>query len=288
MDAAVFEGWLWRKFEGMAGLRRLWKKQWHALRGNFLYYYAGSDSTSAHAGMIALKDAKTQIFMHHTRVHCFEISHRDRRSVCFEAASDENKHEWIQHICSAALGPVNAPPTSKLYFSTLQLEPDATLQEIRRAFRKLALKSHPDKVRVTHPSQRTLSSARALHSDKGGDVAQFLLVTEAYEVLVSIRETELEEQVRSFTPAAKSLTLSAESLSLPAESLTLPAEAHTLPAESLTLPAESLPAASLTLPAESLTLPAAGQLPRARSAPQARQVPTHPSIPLLHVYYNFV
>ena len=50
--------------------------------------------------------------------------------------------------------------------------PDATLDEIRRAFRKKALKYHPD---------------------KGGDAQLFATITEAYEVMVALLETAEQE-----------------------------------------------------------------------------------------------
>lgn len=49
------------------------------------------------------------------------------------------------------------------YLAALQLEPGATLQQVRRAYRRLSLKWHPDK--------------------PGGDAAKFQTIKEAYEKL---------------------------------------------------------------------------------------------------------
>jgi curved DNA-binding protein CbpA len=72
-----------------------------------------------------------------------------------------------------AVGPVNPPPTVHLYYDRLGLTPECRSIDIKKAFRKLALKHHPD---------------------KGGDKAFFQKLTEAYEILTSVRESSDLEQ----------------------------------------------------------------------------------------------
>ena len=76
--------------------------------------------------VIPLKDAETQIFVHYKRLHTFELVHDERRDVCFDAVSEEDKYEWIRFITRAAVGPVNAPVTVHTYYEALGLDESAT------------------------------------------------------------------------------------------------------------------------------------------------------------------
>jgi DnaJ-domain-containing protein 1 len=98
--------------------------------------------------------------------------HDERRDVCFDAVSEEDKYEWIRFITRAAVGPVNAPVTVHTYYEALGLDESATENEVKKAYRKLALRNHPD---------------------KGGDAAAFAKIGEAYEVLCAIKEQAAEE-----------------------------------------------------------------------------------------------
>lgn len=62
-----------------------------------------------------------------------------------------------------APAPGHRPPTKRSAWTTLRLTPGASLAEIRRAFRQLALETHPD---------------------HGGDASDFREVQDAYERLV--------------------------------------------------------------------------------------------------------
>ena len=183
------KGWLWRKWKAVGNLfeSRTWDRQYFVLRGPFLYYSEQS-SDDERQDFICLKDATTQIFVHHTRMYCFEISHPERRTIYLDAKDDEEKYEWIRAIALAAAGPVNPPATASMYYRLLGLNKEATVRDIQKAYRKAALKSHPD---------------------KGGDPEQFKLVVEAYEVLLAIKETE-EEEERDFRPITAVFTGKAE------------------------------------------------------------------------------
>jgi curved DNA-binding protein CbpA len=170
------KGFLWRKWKAVGSLfggfeTRAWEKYWFELKGGFLYY--GEQKSGQLNDFICLKDATTQIFVHRSRMYCFEISHPERRTIYLEAKDDDEKYEWIRAISTAAAGPINPPATASMYYKVLGVDKKADLRDIQRAYRKMALKSHPD---------------------KGGDPEQFKLVVEAYEVLTAIKETEMEEE----------------------------------------------------------------------------------------------
>ena len=167
-------GWLWRKWK-RGGMRRKWVREYVVLRGSFLYTYA-TEEQKKQQQLLPVKDATTQIYVHHKRLFTFEIVHDERRGVCFDAPSDEEKYEWIRLIARAAVGPVNAPKTVNTYYEVLNLRKEAgqevTENEVRKAYRKLALRHHPD---------------------KGGDIALFQRITEAYEILCALAEQAAEE-----------------------------------------------------------------------------------------------
>ena len=92
-------------------MRRKWVREYVVLRGSFLYTYA-TEEQKKQQQLLPVKDATTQIYVHHKRLFTFEIVHDERRGVCFDAPSDEEKYEWIRLIARAAVGPVNHPPGS--------------------------------------------------------------------------------------------------------------------------------------------------------------------------------
>ena len=177
------------------GRRRKWQQRYFVLRGAFIYAYENAVTfrqATASGGQLGLlgvfpvKDSTTQIVDHRTKLHCFEVLHEERRGAMFCALNEEDKYHWIRAIAAASLGPVNAPVTVAQYYHTLGLGEryDASLDkssgsvdppdlnDIKRAYRKAALRSHPD---------------------KGGNMDLFKAVTEAYEVLQAVLETENEE-----------------------------------------------------------------------------------------------
>ena len=125
------KGWLWRKWKAVGNLfeSRTWDRQYFVLRGPFLYYSEQS-SDDERQDFICLKDATTQIFVHHTRMYCFEISHPERRTIYLDAKDDEEKYEWIRAIALAAAGPVNPPATASMYYRLLGLNKEATVRDI--------------------------------------------------------------------------------------------------------------------------------------------------------------
>jgi hypothetical protein len=167
-------GWLEKKWMS-GGLRRKWERHFFLLDGTFLHYYEHeekAESKEAEQGIISLKNAAVHIHVHRQRTYCFEVTHAERRPVCFDAKSEAEREEWMRLIITAAQGPVNAPKTVRHFYDVLGLPEDATLNQIKKTYRKLALKSHPD---------------------KGGNPEQFLATQEAYEVLAAVKETEIEE-----------------------------------------------------------------------------------------------
>jgi DnaJ family protein A protein 2 len=62
---------------------------------------------------------------------------------------------------------------NKKFYDLLGVEKNATFDQIKKAYRKLALKEHPD---------------------KGGDAEKFKLITNAYEVLSDKDKRELYDQ----------------------------------------------------------------------------------------------
>lgn len=170
-DPITKQGWMHKK----GGHRRNWSKRWFVMKGAFLYYYTTDEDFQKgvpHKGVIPLKDVVTQIFFHRKRNFCFEVVHEERRTFYLQANTEEEKYEWIETISAASLGPVNAPITVAMYYETLELPETASLIQIKKAYRKLALKNHPD---------------------RGGDLDAFKAVTEAYEVLCSVKETQVAE-----------------------------------------------------------------------------------------------
>jgi hypothetical protein len=170
-DPITKQGWMHKK----GGHRRNWSKRWFVMKGAFLYYFSDEHDFlhgNPHKGVIPLKDVVTQIFFHRKRNFCFEVVHEERRTFYLQASTEEEKYEWIEAISAASAGPVNAPVTVQLYYDTLELPETASLIQIKKAYRKLALKNHPD---------------------RGGDLDAFKAVTEAYEVLCSVKETQVAE-----------------------------------------------------------------------------------------------
>lgn len=145
-DYIAKEGWMEKK----GGSRRNWNRRYFVLQGPFLYYYASDTAfkkNQPHKGMISLKDCVTQMTTHKKREHCFEINHsdEDRRNFILDCVSQQDKFEWIEAVSTAAVGPVNAPITVASLYTILGLEITATKKEMTKAFRKLALKNHPDR-----------------------------------------------------------------------------------------------------------------------------------------------
>lgn len=170
-DPITKQGWMQKK----GGHRRNWNKRWFVMKGAFLYYYTDENcfiTGVRHKGVIPLKDVLCQIFFHRKRNFCFEVQHDERRTFYLQADTEEDKYDWIEAISAASMGPVNAPITVSQYYEILQLPESASLMDIKKAYRKLALKNHPD---------------------RGGDLDKFKDVTEAYEVLCAVKETQVAE-----------------------------------------------------------------------------------------------
>jgi len=183
-------GWLEKKWKG--GMVRRWEKNWVELRGSFLAYFEdqpkqGSDKNLEPKGIISLKDARAQLSMHHHRTFCFEISHPERRSVIFDAVSEDDKYEWLQFILVAAKGPVNPPKHITSYFAELDLPRNADLVQVKQAYRRLALKHHPDRRKHAKPKEPT-------GVDTTDPDFQFKKISEAYEVIRAVLETKEEER----------------------------------------------------------------------------------------------
>ena len=195
-ETVVKSGWLERKWIS-GGLRRRWDKRFVVLQGGFLFCFTTpptDDATSCAKDVMPVKDARVSIETHHTRMHCFALSHVDRRGCLFDAATSDERTSWMDAVQLAAMGPANAPPSMHEYYETLGLPcwaargqssgaegaienaDTVTISAIRKAYRKAALASHPD---------------------KGGDVVTFKRVTEAYEILTSVFET-IEEETALF------------------------------------------------------------------------------------------
>jgi curved DNA-binding protein CbpA len=77
----------------------------------------------------------------------------------------------LVHLFSALLPPVD--PDERSFYDILQVEPNATNDDIRRAYKKLSLKLHPDKVAQRGDSKREEAAA------------EYEKVQEAYAVLVN-------------------------------------------------------------------------------------------------------
>eukprot|EP00935_MAST-01C_sp_MAST-1C-sp1_P002424 g2424.t1 len=174
-SSPAISGYLHKKWKS-GGLRRKWERHYFVLDGTFLHYFEREEDVSkepnAEQGLISLKDAKVNILVHRQRPFCFEVTHQERRPVCFDAGSEEARNEWMRLLIIAVEGPVNAPKTVGQYYEVLGLSEDASLKEVKKTYRRKALKSHPD---------------------KGGDRATFLALQEAYEVLTAVKEAEVEE-----------------------------------------------------------------------------------------------
>jgi hypothetical protein len=95
--------------------------------------------------------------------------------VILQASSAELADKWMHAIAIAANGPVNAPASMESYYAVLGLadKETVTLRDVKFTYRKEALKNHPD---------------------KGGDRVVFQKISEAYEVLTAVKETEIEER----------------------------------------------------------------------------------------------
>jgi len=68
--------------------------------------------------------------------------------------------------------------TFQSYLKLLGLPPDFTRRELCKAYRKIALKTHPDKRKI----------ALKTHLGKGDDPNLFIMATEAYEYLMELLE----------------------------------------------------------------------------------------------------
>jgi hypothetical protein len=172
-DYVAKEGWMEKK----GGSRRNWSKRWFVLKGSFLYYYesdkAAHKDNAKEKGIISLTDCIIQQIEHHSRPFCFEISHAEReRKYEVSCAGAEEKNEWMEVVATAAMGPVNAPVTIASFYERLGVEDNSAMKDVTRAFRKLAMKNHPD---------------------KGGDLNDFKAITDAYEVIKSCKEAEVSE-----------------------------------------------------------------------------------------------
>ena len=96
--------------------------------------------------------------------------------MCFACADDDDLHSWVKAVATASLGPANPPAGRSVadlcgVLGINELD-SADLHVVRAAFRECALHHHPE---------------------KGGDGAKWQAITEAYEVLVALRETEFQE-----------------------------------------------------------------------------------------------
>lgn len=158
------KGWLYKKGE----FRRNWTLRYIELTSLFLQYYKVDEGTGKKVlkGTIPLRGAETDTNFHHGRKFTFRIKHPAGRIFVFDANSDAERKEWMIAIGEASLKAFHefrAQP----YLEVLELDASATLKEIKKKYRVMALKAHPD---------------------KGGDADKFLKLTEAYEMLTAIKE----------------------------------------------------------------------------------------------------
>ena len=182
-ESCVLSGWLHRKWKS-GGMRRKWERLWFELRGSFLFCFTAEQTEASkqatHDCLISLKDAEINVYVHRHRKHCLELLHKERRPLLLQAESAASMREWMHVIAVASAGPANAPASIASYYEVLGLNPtsDVTLRNIKFTYRKKALKNHPD---------------------KGGDRQVFQMISEAYEVLTAVKETESEERYVQLT-----------------------------------------------------------------------------------------
>jgi hypothetical protein len=192
------EGWLEKK----GSSRHNWKKRWFVLKGSFLYYYDSEPSTPSSTrggsgsykdcgpigggsdrrwrkaapkekGVISLTNCTVLEIEHHTRPFCFEIAHAEReRTYELSCAGAEEMNEWMVGVATAAMGPVDAPMSIASFYERLGVEDNSDMKDVTRAFRKLAMKNHPD---------------------KGGDLNDWKVITDAYKVIKLYKEQCKEE-----------------------------------------------------------------------------------------------
>jgi hypothetical protein len=177
-----FEGWMWKKGD----TRSNWKRRYFLLSGPFLSYYhdqnaaskASFDSYDGALGVIPLRGVKVERNFHKNRENCFKVVHKERRTYFLDVDTEDEKFAWLDSISKASDMGIKSEQVSKFYLE-LGLDHNVDWKVIKRTYRKLALKYHPD---------------------KGGDVARFQLITEAYEVLSSLQQEveELEEEAEQF------------------------------------------------------------------------------------------
>jgi curved DNA-binding protein CbpA len=155
--------------------RSNWKKRWFVLSGPFLAYFKTGDEEDGKGknrlGMIPLRACKIERFFHRRRKFCFRIFHKQRRAFYLACESEEEYFDWLDKLSHASVKQASIYKMTR-YFDVLGLPQDATAAQIKKTYRKLALKNHPD---------------------KGGDKDKFQEITEAYEVVSSLKENQEEK-----------------------------------------------------------------------------------------------
>ena len=107
-----------------------------------------------------------------------EEEEEDRRWKEYERQyKKERKKFWEEwdRIYEEFLNGMGEPPNLEKYYKVLGLDTNATLRQIKRRYRELALKYHPDRC-----------------TDKKTAEKKFIKIVEAYEMIIRYREDDPE------------------------------------------------------------------------------------------------
>lgn len=127
------------------------------------------------------------------------------------------RHASARHPVRAACGvrpfrrADRRPDVLQDHYKILGVERDATIVEIKAAFKKLAMSHHPDKVRPRpcHPSRaRTRGQKLKPGSKQGGDEEKFKELRASYEILSDERRRQRydEDSVRTSSVSLRACT----------------------------------------------------------------------------------